>query len=515
MRNRFGFLIALALLIGLSSALAQERPQRQDRMERLNRANRPDGAESPAKPAAQTDPQGVLRLLPADAVSEKQITIAGKPFPYTATAGTLSLYDQNGDRLAAVFYTAYVAKGIPAARRPITFAFNGGPGAASAFLHLGLVGPRIIDFGPDGRDGAAAKLRDNPETWLAFTDLVMIDPIGTGWSRTAKADAGSAFRSVTGDADSIAKVIALYIAHNGRIGSPKYLLGESYGGFRAAKVARAMQNDQGIVASGIVMVSPMLETSYQWGGDRDAFRAALHFPSLAAAELERTKQFTPEAMAAAERFALTEYLTTLAGPKPTGEKAREFYEKVGKIIGLSADDVAKSNGYVRDAYIAKLEKQGIQVSNYDATFTVPDPVPGSNLDRGGDPMLNGFTRALSGVFVSYAREELGFKTDITYTLLANTRGWDWGGGIRDAGVTNDLSALLTLDQSFRLLVTHGRSDLVTPYGVSRYLLDQLRPVAAPERVQLATYRGGHMFYFSDEQRRAFTADAKLFYQGSK
>jgi carboxypeptidase C (cathepsin A) len=185
------------------------------------------------------------------------------------------------------------------------------------------------------------------------------------------------------------------------------------------------------------------------------------------------------------------------------------------MTGLSLDAVAKSGGYVREAYLDKLRTDGLEVSNYDATFTIPDPLPGSDLNRGGDPILNGFVRALSGVFVGYARDELGFKTDITYALLSGGN-WDWGrGGRAGQGVTNDLSALLTLNPSFRLLVSHGRSDLVTPYGVSRYLLDQLRPAGAPERVQLTTYRGGHMFYFGDEQRRAFTADAKLFYQGAR
>jgi len=514
MRIRLGFLVALALLIGIAPALVQERPQRS---ERSNRVERPDGAERPVKPATDSDPRGVLRLLPSNAVSEKQIAIAGRAFAYTATAGTLALFDQNGDRLAAVFYTAYVAKNANNPRRPITFAFNGGPGAASAFLHLGLAGPRIIDFGPDGRDGATAKLRDNPETWLAFTDLVMIDPIGTGWSRTAKPDGASAFRNVSSDVDSVAKVIALYVANNSRTTSPKYLLGESYGGFRAAKVARALQTDQGIIVSGIVMISPMLETSYQFGNGRDPFKAALQFSSLVATELERTKKFTPEAMAEGERFALTEYLTTLAGPKSNGERAREFYEKIARLTGLTVDAVAKSGGYVREAYLDKLRTDGVQVSNYDATFTIRDPVPESDLNRGGDPMLNGFVRALSGVFVGYARDELGFKTEITYTLL-NAGNWDWGGGRGGRGgqgVTNDLSALLTLNPSFRLFVSHGRSDLVTPYGISRYLLDQLRPATAPERVQLNIYRGGHMFYFSDEQRRAFTADAKQFYQGAR
>jgi len=527
MRIRPGYLVALALLIGIAPAFSQERPDRlprQDRQERsLQRQDRrpdqrpdqqrADRSESPTPPAAaaDSDPQGVLKLLPADAVSEKQVSIDGHPFAYTATAGTLSLYGQSGNRLGAVFFTAYVAKGADAGNRPITFAFNGGPGAASAYLHLGLVGPRIADFGPEGRDGTTAKLRDNPETWLAFTDLVLIDPINTGWSRAARPDDAKAFQGVNSDANSIAKVIALYVAHNSRSASPKYLLGESYGGFRAAKVARALHNDQGIIVSGIVMVSPMLETSYQWSAERDPFKAALVFPTVAVTELDRTKKYTPQAMADSERFALNEYLPTLAGTPPTGERAQEFYGKIAQLTGLPIETVAKSGGYVRSAYLNRIREKG-QTSTYDASIAIVDPYVETPFSSSGDPMLEGYLHALSGIFVGYARDELGFKTDMTYTLLARAQ-WDWGGSGSRPGVSYDLRETLSLEPSFRLLVAHGRNDLVTPYGINRYLLDQIRPPAAPDRVQLKTYRGGHMFYFDDAARRAFTADAKLFYQG--
>jgi carboxypeptidase C (cathepsin A) len=466
--------------------------------------------------ASQVSSAGVLRLLPADAVTDKEIVIGGRALAYTATAGTLSLFDQSGERIAAIFYTAYVAKGSDTARRPVTFVFNGGPGAASVFLNLGLAGPRLLDFGPDGRDGAAAKLVDNPDTWLAFTDLVMIDPVGTGWSRAAKADGGSAFWGVRRDADVLAKVVALYVAKNSRSASPKYLLGESYGGFRAAKVARALQNDQGIVVSGIVMVSPMLEAALQWGGSRFALGAALHFPSLVATELERTKQFTPQALAEAERFALTDYLTTLAGPAPTGEQAKAFYERVAQLTGLSPEAVAKVRGYVRGAYLQRLRAGGQVVSSYDASFAVSDPFPEAESRRGADPLLDGFARALSGAFVGYARDELGFKTDMTYILLADdvSGHWDWGNRREPPGVSDDLRTLLALDPSFRLLVAHGRTDLVTPYGVSRYVLDSLPDIGRPGRAELKVYRGGHMFYFDRQSRQAFTADAINLYQGA-
>src|SRR5207244_9835917 len=168
-----------------------------------------------------------------DSVTEHSVDIAGGKLAYTATAGTLTLFDLSGERSAAIYYTSYMARGAGGPSRPITFGFNGGPGAASAYLTLGLMGPRIAELA--GNDPSAARLIDNPHTWLAFTDLVMIDPVGTGWSRPAKADGGKPFYGVRADAQSLAKAVALYLSKTGRGRSPKYILGESYGGFRAAK----------------------------------------------------------------------------------------------------------------------------------------------------------------------------------------------------------------------------------------------------------------------------------------
>jgi carboxypeptidase C (cathepsin A) len=506
---RWSVLTLLVLVAAAPTALAQDRPSRP---ERQTQQSKPEEAHGP----------GVLRLLPSDASSEKEITLGGRKIAYTATAGTLSLFDQSGERSAAVFYTAYVAKNADGAGRPLTFVFNGGPGAASAYLNLGLAGPRVVDFGPDGRDGAAAKLADNPDSWLAFTDLVMIDPIGTGWSRTPKPDDAKGFWSVRSDANVLAKVIALYVAKNSRSASPKYLLGESYGGFRAAKVADTLQSEQGIVVTGIVMVSPLLEASFQWGGRQYALGAALQFPTLVATELERTKKFTPEKLAEAERFAMTDYLTTLAGRPPTGDKAKAFYNRIAELTGLPVDVVTKARGWVRNAYLEHLRADGETVSIYDATFATPDPYPESDRRRGSDPILDGFTRALSGAFVGYARDELGFKTDMTYTLLAHdvSSKWEWGDRREPPGVSDDLRELLALSPSFRLLVAHGRTDFVTPYGISRYVLEhlpdmRLKDLGAPDRVQLKLYRGGHMFYFKPDVRKQFTADAKSFYQAGR
>jgi carboxypeptidase C (cathepsin A) len=472
-----------------------------------------DGRPQPADEHGQTRAEassGVLRLLPPDSVTEHTTETRSGKLAYTATAGTFSLYDKSGEKSAKVFYTAYVAKG---ANRPLTFVFNGGPGAASAYLHLGLVGPRIIDFGKDHADGVTPHLRDNPETWLAFTDLVLVDPIGTGWSRTAKSDNAKKFWGVKADADIMAKVIALYIAKNGRTASPKYLLGESYGGFRAVKVARAVQREQGIVIGGIIMISPMLEGHFQFGGNF-ALSAALRLPSLAAAELERRKAFTPEALAAAEHFALTDYLTTLAGPPPQGETAKRFYARVAELSGLPVDVVKRTRGFIHDAYIKNLHSRNKKiVSPYDATQVAFDPFPERTGARGPDPILDGFVRALGSAFVGYARDELGYKTEMTYTLLASEidEKWDWGPRPTLPSVTDDLRLLLALNPSFYLLVMHGLSGMVTPFAVSRYVIEHL-PTDLAARAKLILYRGGHMVYLDDDSRRTMTTDARQFYR---
>src|SRR5215468_9265347 len=250
----FRSLIAVIVLLAIAApaGLAQERGGRdanrnnahEDGRQRAGERHEQSGQDQNAH---QQNAPGVLALLPSDSVTEHSIDLPSGKLAYTATAGTFALFDQSGERSAAIFYTAYVAKNGEkngdSANRPVTFVFNGGPGAASAYLHLGVVGPRIVEF--PGNDASTARLQDNPHTWLAFTDLVLIDPVGAGWSRPAKPDGGKPFHGVRGDAESLAKTIALYVAKNGRGNSPKFILGESYGGFRAAKVARALQHDQG------------------------------------------------------------------------------------------------------------------------------------------------------------------------------------------------------------------------------------------------------------------------------
>ena len=453
---------------------------------------------------------GALSLLPVDSVTEHSFGTAADTLRYTATAGTIDLFGRDGAQSAKIFYTAYVAKD-QTPTRPLTFVFNGGPGAASAYLHLGLVGPKALEFGDRQDDGTTPSLKDNPDSWLAFTDLVLIDPVGTGWSRAVSNDAARSFHGVSQDAESLAKTIALYTQKNGRLASPKYLLGESYGGFRAAKVASALKDSQGILVSGILMVSPMIEGRFLFGAETDPLSAALRLPSLAAAELERKNTFRPELVAEAERFAMNEYLVSLAGPFPKGDTADALYSRVSGLTGIPREVVSRTRGFVSNVYTRQSTSPDRVVTPYDAAYSVADAFPEAATDRNDDPILDGYTRAYGSAFAAYARDELGFKTEMTYTLLNEevNRRWEWNGGHDGQGraaasAERDLRDLLSVIPKFRLMVAHGYSDTLTPYGFTRYVLDHLPPCArrGPRGSQALSWRP-HVLYAPWLAQRVF------------
>jgi carboxypeptidase C (cathepsin A) len=462
---------------------------------------------------------GILRLLPPDATTDHVLQARDGQLPFKATAGTLDLFGQDGNRNAKVFYTAYQAK-ERALGRPVTFVFNGGPGAASAYLHLGLVGPQILPFEGENTDGTRPQLKDNPESWLAFTDLVLLDPVGTGWSRAVNDEAAGGYLNVRQDAESIAKVIALYIRKNNLLAAPKYLLGESYGGFRAAKVALAMKNSQSMVPSGIIMLSPLIEGRFIFGADDDPLAASLQFSALAAAEMERKGRFDAQAMPQIERFALNEYLVNLVKPVAPGPAADAFYGRVADLTGLPVQTAERTRGFVGSIYAKQAGGPGSIVSPYDAGSALPDAYPEASVTRNDDPVLDGYTRAYGAAFAAYARETLRFETPMTYTLLNEdvNRRWVWNGshggeGRATASASTDIRDLLSTIPSFRLMIAHGYSDILTPYGMSQYVLDHLPPDLTEGRTDLKVYRGGHMFYTRDEERRRMFDDARAFYEG--
>ncbi len=495
--RRTGLPALLVVLLTLAPALhAQEPPQRR---------------EQAAPPAPHRT------LLPADSVTQHEITVGGRKLAYSATAGTLDLKDGQGEITAEIFYVSFtLANGGDAEHRPVTYLFNGGPGAASAYLDIGAIGPRALRFSGDGLPAAVSgKVADNPDTWLPFTDLVFIDPVGTGYSRATDPDkAAKQFWGVPQDLDTLGDIIRLHLAKTGRLTSPVYLAGESYGGFRAARLAEALATEHGVEPAGIVMVSPALEFGLMLGGPLGPLPWALRLPSYAAVQLG-DKALDKGALDDAEHFALNDYLVALAGPLD-GDAAKPVYDKLAQLTGLDEAAIAGWRGRIPvDAYLnERRRRDGRVLSQYDATVSEVDPNPW-NRDAHDDPVLDATIAPFTSAFIAYARDELGFKTDQPFELLNRevSRHWDWGGGrfaLRNVGASDQLRRALALEPRLKVMIAHGVTDLETPYMVSRYIKDHM-PEALGSRIAVKLYAGGHMLYLRPQSRERLHADAAQFY----
>ncbi|AZO48203.1 MAG: peptidase S10 [Mesorhizobium sp.] len=479
------------------------------------------GTTEPPAPAG-----GVLSLLPQPQTTNHSITIAGRKLDYQAKAGTLSLLSGRGDVTAEIFYVAYTlpppANAAKEPHRPITFVFNGGPGAASAYLHLGALGPRIIATGADGEFlPSPQKLIDNPDSWLDMSDLVFVDPVGTGYSREAPGQDTHDFWGVNQDASSIGAFIRLYLAQNGRTASPLFLAGESYGGFRAALLARTLQEDVGISPSGIVLISPALEFMLVQPDEFEPLHWALELPSLAAVRLRSegvSGDALREKLAEVEHYAMGDYLTALAGGLEQG--GRLASQRVSDITGLPLDLVQRNFARIPTSLFARefARAKGKVLSPYDATIGTADIAPESARIAGPDPVLDRSVPALTSAFVGYISDELNFHTDISYRLLNGdvTHNWDYGTSRQGyAGVMDDLQRARSLNPALGVVIVNGYTDLVTPYLASRYLVNQVPPLADARPIRVDVVEGGHMMYFRPDGRRALKEAAAELYQATQ
>lgn len=457
---------------------------------------------------------GILALLPEDAATRHQVAVAGRTLDYTARAGTIALRDGEGRVTAAVFHVAYTLEPADPAR-PVTFVFNGGPGAAAAYLHLGALGPRVLATGPDGRFlPPPERLVDNPDTWLAFTDLVFVDPPGTGYSRAADPDKEADFWSTDRDAAAMTAFVRLWLARADRTAAPVYLAGESYGGYRAALLARRLQEDAGVAPSGVVLISPALEFSRVLPDSFDPLAPALLLPSLAAVHLEADGVRGAEALAgrlgAVEAYALGPYLTAQAAGLATG--GRQTSARVADLTGLAPALVARHFGRIDAGTFAREARrdEGLALSVYDGTLAVADVAPAAAGLQSPDPVLDRSVPALTAAFVDYVRGPLAYRTDLTYRLLDRevSRRWDYRSGRQGyAGVLDDLQQARALQPQLSVLIVHGYTDLVTPYFATRWLVGQLPDLPGTAPIRLMTTEGGHMMYLRADARHALAAAA--------
>jgi carboxypeptidase C (cathepsin A) len=425
-----------------------------------------------------------------------------------------------GKTKAEIFSVAYVTDPEDS-KRPITFVFNGGPGAASAYLHLGAIGPKIIEANDSGQlIGPPPRLVVNPSSWLSFTDLVFVDPVGTGYSHAVDGK-DSDFWGVDQDTDSLAEFIRLYLIQAGRMSSPVFLTGESYGGFRAATIARKLQKSGVISPSGLVLISPALEFALLNGEDYDPLPWALSLPSFAAVKLESEgitgREALRDALKDVEHYALSDYLVALASGAKRGGK--EASARVAELTGLPLSKVEQHLARITPSlFIKEFDRKGGQLlSRYDGSVSGPDPNPTSAWPRGPDPVLDSTVPLWTSAFVNYAQKDLAYETDNNYELLNRDVRNKWDFGTRPtrqgyAGVLDDIQEARASNPALQVFIAAGYTDLITPYMAPTYLVSQLPPLEGAAPITVEDYAGGHMLYLRPDSRRALKDDVQTMYR---
>ncbi|MEG8279809.1 S10 family peptidase [Streptomyces sp. AHA2] len=473
---------------------------------------------------------------------------------YTASAQWLVLREEDTPT-AEVFSISYLAQDPPA-ERPVTFVFNGGPGAASAYLHLGAVGPQRIDLPADGSVPAFPPvLVHNDESWLAFTDLVLVDPVGTGFSRyvedgAAHADAGAdrgqqksgahpggsgdgrgQYFGTVRDLKAMGDFISRWLSENGRWGSAVFIAGESYGGYRVGRLTRHLQETVGVGLNGVILISPALEwnqlEAFMGRGDYAVEPWIDALPSMAAAAVHhgRSRAFKPgtppaEVLRAAEEFATGEYASflTRGASMPATDRERVI-NRYADLTGLDARLVARAEGRVGvNRFKRELLKDTRTVLDvYDATVTSPDPFPDRDAYEGAEPSLTAVKAVFTAAVNRLLRTEIGVVTDRRYEVLNDDLVAVWKNDEAQyyfqgcPGATDDFRHGMAVNQHTRAFITHGWYDLVTPYHTSERLRNLMRlDPATARRLTVRHFPGGHMFYTWQESRRAFTDALAVF-----
>ena len=462
------------------------------------------------KPAEKPAPEkNELPPLPPPAHIEQQITLDGKPLKYTVTVGTIPVRDKDGKEAGQVVTTAYTVEGN---NRPVTFALNGGPGAASVFLNLGAIGPRHMQFGNEGDSPSEPlTLTDNQGTWLDFTDLVFIDPIGTGFSRAlvSEDDQKKLFFSTEADIDYLSRVIYDWLLLNDRLASRKYFVGESYGGFRGPRITHYLQSQLGVAMNGVVLISPYLNPEEESNGELSPLPWMMTLPSITAANLERQHKLTPEAMQDVINYAQSDYATTLLKGHSDLAAFDKMIAKVTEMTGLDAQFVKFSGGRLETgAYLREVHReQGKLGSVYDSNVTSFDPFPFAPEQRAQDPILASVIAPLTSAMVDFVTRTVGWKVDARYNTLSYDVNRLW---TRDAemrrGSVPDLRESVAADPQLRVLIAHGWNDLSCPFMGSLITVDEMPVMGDPTRVAVEEFPGGHMFYTRESSRIALRKD---------
>ena len=490
-----------------------------------------DDAEKSTEKSAETTEDKPKKEEPMHFQSKGSVRIDGKSIDYTATAGTLVMKNEKDEPIAQFGYTAYVQKGQDKSKRPILFAYNGGPGSASLWLHMGILGPvRVMVEDLSFNTAGPFRRTNNEYSILARADLVMIDPVGTGFSRAVGDTKGEEFWGVDQDIASVSDFIARYITDNGRWQSPKYLLGESYGGIRSGGVAYNLMQKHSISFNGVILVSPYMSFVAGNAGIKIDLPQVNYFTTFAAtAWYHETIANRPESLAdfltQAEAFAINEYAPLLhRGSRASAEERQRVLAGMERFTGISAGYWDKANLRIDEGRFAKqlLRDRGKVVGRIDSRFT-GDSISGISESISYDPFFPAVGPAFTATFNDYYREQLGVKTDRRYITSGGL--WEkWDERHAQPGATDygkvpiantgvDLNHAMIQNPNLRVLVQQGYYDLATPYGATDYFLDHMElPTELRSNITLEHYAAGHMMYLHPESMKKFSLDLAEFIQ---
>ena len=449
--------------------------------------------------------------LPADAHVDQTIQLNGKTIKYTATVGTLRVKNAENKPTGEVVFTSYIVEG---ANRPVTFAFNGGPGAASVYLNLGAIGPKRVAFGTGQSPSDPATLSDNPGTWLDFSDLVFVDPIGTGFSQSLVSpdETKRLFYGPDQDIAYLSRIVYDWLVKNGRLQSRKYLAGESYGGYRGPRLTQYLQSTTGVAINGLILVSPALTPG---GGSADISPVPwmLTLPSIVAANYERKGKLSDDTMAPVIDYTRGEYVTDLMKGNSDPSATPRMVKKVTELTGLDPAFVRESGGRLETQAFLREEfrETGKLGSRYDPNVTAYDPFPYDPTQRTNDPILLSIIAPTTTAMVDFVTRVVGWKTDARYNALSFEVNAMWQRGARgefgnEAASATDLRVAVATDPKLHVLIAHGWADLSCPFMGSILTVSQMPIMGDPKRVQVHMYPGGHMYYSRLESSLALRKD---------
>jgi carboxypeptidase C (cathepsin A) len=464
--------------------------------------------------------------------TKHEMKLGGKAISYTATAGTMLMKNDKGKPVALMGYTAYIADGKNAANRPLMFAYNGGPGSASIWLHMGILGPQRAvatdaDFSPNG----PFRHVDNEYSIIDEVDLVMIDPVGTGFSRPVGEGKGEDFWGVDQDIKSVSDFIVQYVTQNGRWASPKFILGESYGGMRSGGVAWRLLTKHNLGLNGVVLVSPFMEMATGFSGLGVDLPHVMFLPTFAASAwyhdaLANKPESLQAYMEEVEQFAMQEYAPALLmGQRLSDQQRQVVLEKLARYTGLSEDYWDRANLRISEGQFTKelLRNRGETVGRVDSRFK------GDSINLLGeqafyDPFGSSIGPPFLAAFMDYYRADLNVVSDEEYVVSGELwMNWDWGHKQPDIGgfklpfpnTLVDLSLAMKQNPNMKVLYQQGYFDLATPHLATKYYIDHMD--ITPElrkNVSLKMYEAGHMMYIHEPSMVKYKQDLADFVRKS-